>query len=322
MNPLVERYLQHVAQDLPKAERGDIEKELRSQIQDQLDDRVGPAPTQAETAGVLAELGDPRKLAASYGAVNYLVGPALYPYLREVLRHGWLIVPTLIMLMHGISALVGGGQRGFVAVFIQAGLQALWTGVTFTGIVVLIFAVLEREGVQAKPASKPFDPLTMADLSADTRVDRADATVDIAVDLFTALVALYFLAVGGLTWRMSLSDPGPVLPVPVGGLIFLIVITLGNVATKLVALLRNRWTFVTTLAETLLDSLFAIGLYIAILKPLTDMILDTVPDLRNVTWVALSPELIAFAVIAISLVAHAHRLFLLWPKAQQVRSTT
>ena len=55
--------------------RDSIEAELRSQIQDQLEDRYGDDPTEAEVAAVLAELGDPRRMAASYGGEQYLVGP-------------------------------------------------------------------------------------------------------------------------------------------------------------------------------------------------------------------------------------------------------
>jgi hypothetical protein len=90
MSELIERYVHQVGRYLPNKERAEIQAELRSQIQDQLDDRYEGAPTQADVAAVLKELGDPRRMAASYGGEQYLVGPDLYPVMMMVLRRGWV----------------------------------------------------------------------------------------------------------------------------------------------------------------------------------------------------------------------------------------
>ena len=81
MSELIERYVHQVGRYLPSKERAEIQAELRSQIQDQLEDRYEGAPTQTDVAAVLKELGDPRRMAASYGGEQYLVGPDLYPCL-------------------------------------------------------------------------------------------------------------------------------------------------------------------------------------------------------------------------------------------------
>ena len=45
MTELIERYVHQVGRYLPPKERAEIEAELRSQIQDQLDDRYAGSPT-------------------------------------------------------------------------------------------------------------------------------------------------------------------------------------------------------------------------------------------------------------------------------------
>ena len=62
MSELVERYVHQVGRYLPNKEREEIQAELRSQIQDQLDDRYEGAPTETDVAAVLKELGDPRRM--------------------------------------------------------------------------------------------------------------------------------------------------------------------------------------------------------------------------------------------------------------------
>ncbi|MFN8419308.1 MAG: helix-turn-helix transcriptional regulator [Anaerolineae bacterium] len=84
---LVERYVHQIGRYLPPKERAEIEAELRSsQIEDQLEDRYGAAPTLTEIGSVLTELGEPRQLASSYNREQYLVGPELYPIMMTILR--------------------------------------------------------------------------------------------------------------------------------------------------------------------------------------------------------------------------------------------
>ena len=121
----------------------------------------------------------------------------------------------------------------------------------------------------------------------------------------------YFLSVGGLTWRLSLSDPGTVLPVPAAGLLVMLVATLGTLAMNCVALLRSRWTFRTWLADAVFELISIAGLYVAVLKPLVEKISSSVPMLA-----AQTPELIALIAVVISLATHARKLYQLWPRGQ------
>src|SRR5258708_33845857 len=76
-----ERYLATVLRSIPEPKRTDVERELRSSIEDAIEERLA-AGHDASTAErvVLEALGDPSALAAaSPGQPNYLIGPELFP---------------------------------------------------------------------------------------------------------------------------------------------------------------------------------------------------------------------------------------------------
>ena len=101
MTDLVERYVYKVGSYLPESEREEVQNELRSLIQDQLDDRFKGAPTQDDVVELLKEFGDPRQMAASYGREQYLIGPDLYPTMMYVLQRGWVWVPIMTVSTMG-----------------------------------------------------------------------------------------------------------------------------------------------------------------------------------------------------------------------------
>ena len=101
---LLDRYMQEISNNLPAKKQADLTAEIRSLIEDTLDDRsqVEGRPVDEEmVAGVLKEFGSPEKVAASYLPERYLVGPQLYPTYMLVLR----IVLTVMVVV----ALVGLG---------------------------------------------------------------------------------------------------------------------------------------------------------------------------------------------------------------------
>lgn len=80
---MISRYIYAVTQRLPLSQRDDIAEELRSLIEDMLDERVqGGRITDKDVEAVLLDLGSPKLLAQKYrGSKGYLIGSALfYPY--------------------------------------------------------------------------------------------------------------------------------------------------------------------------------------------------------------------------------------------------
>ena len=295
MADLVERYIHQVGRYLPGKERADIEAELRSQIHDQLEDRYGKTPTEADVAAVLTELGDPRRMAASYGSEQYLVGPDLYPVMMMVLRRGWVIVPPIAILVRVLATVLGDDSGNFIMLLLESIGGAFQATFLFTAIVVLIFAILQHSGEDLDEITgndTGFNPLDLPAVDHPAEVDRVEATFGIAFGSFFVLVLLYFLRVGGLTLRFNLGDPGEVIPVPIPWLIALIVIVIGQVIMELVALLRGRWTVATWLFETVLEIAGAFALYYVLWLPLSEVLFAAVPALTNVPLFERGPEII------------------------------
>jgi hypothetical protein len=306
MADMIERYIHEVGRYVPQKERADIQAELRSQIHDQLEDRYGASPTDENVAEVLRELGNPRRMATSYGGEQYLIGPDLYPAMMSVLRRGWVFVPPIVVLVNVVVALFGSEPVTFGGLLVQTILnvmQSLWI---LTGVTVIIFVILQHSGEdldEITGQSKEFDPYALPEIDDPAGIDRVEASFGVAIGTFFTLVLLYYLRVGGLTLRFDLSDPGDVLPVPVVWLVVLILAIVGQVVMSLLALRRNRWTVGTLLVETAFEVVGAFGLYYAVLEPLFGVLIDAVPALANVPFIGRSPEIFLAASVVIALIS-------------------
>ncbi len=84
----IERYIYAVTRKLPAKQRSDIEKELRSLINDMLSEKIGDREAaEADLDAVLLELGDPDQLSDQYRTKSkFLIGPAYYDTYIFVLK--------------------------------------------------------------------------------------------------------------------------------------------------------------------------------------------------------------------------------------------
>ena len=311
MNEFVERYVHQVGAYLPRKERADIEAELRSQIQDQLDDRYQDTPTQAEVEAVLAELGEPRLMAASYQPDRYLVGPKLYPMLMLVLRYGWLILPTIIVFLSAFNWINATEPPPLTDVVLETLLSIVQTVFGFSGVVVLMFAILERTGWDIDPSrmkNGKFDPTSLPKVDDPRTVDRAEAAGGIAFGTIVMLVIIYFVYVGGLTLRFNLSDPGDVIPFPTSWAIALIVSGFSMIIIHIIVLQRNRWSLFLWVLETVLEVFGMICAYFVIYQPLFNRLLETAPDLANLPVA----EIVVVLPAVITLIGRGSKVVAMW----------
>lgn len=306
MADLVERYVHQVGRYLPPKERAEIEAELRSQIQDQLDDRFEGTPAQADIVTVLAELGHPYQMAASYNRDQYLIGPDLYPYMTMVLRYVWVIVPTVVLFLNIFGALTSSQPSPVVNVLFESLFAAVQTTFVFFGVVVLLFAFIQRISAELEEEAKPFNPLELPEVDDPYVVDRVEAIFGLAFGAFFMLILLYFLRVGGLTLRFNLSDPGEVNPVPLVWMILLIIAVFAMTLLQLLMLRRNRWSVGLWLFETVLEVIAPIFLYFAILVPAFEPVIAANPVFTN------APQIIAGGLAVLTLINRGAKLIRLW----------
>jgi hypothetical protein len=94
---LLDRYLEAVKKHLPWQRQDDIVAELRANLEAQLEEKeaaLGRPLPQAEAEAWLKQLGSPMQMAAPYQPQQYLIGPAIFPIYRNVMKIAvsWCIV--------------------------------------------------------------------------------------------------------------------------------------------------------------------------------------------------------------------------------------
>jgi hypothetical protein len=143
---LIDRYIAEIGKHLPIQDRGDIQKEIRSTLEDMLEDRrAGREADEAMLVDLLREFGKPEDVAASYLPERRLIGPQMYPIFSLV---AWIALPTLatvLLITLGIGLFSAEMTpletlKGIGTLLLQVG-QTL---VTAFGSIVLTFAILER----------------------------------------------------------------------------------------------------------------------------------------------------------------------------------
>ncbi|MBE2271805.1 MAG: hypothetical protein IAE80_26465 [Anaerolinea sp.] len=317
MSELIDRYVHQVGLYVRPKERADIEAELRSQIQDQLEDRYGSTPTPAEVAAVLKQLGDPRTMAASYSSEQYLVGPDLYPFMMTVLRFGLPLVPAVVVIANIVGAALSPEGADWVSLLIGSIFTAFQAALIFFAVVVAFFAILQRSGEEVRETAQPeFNPADLPAVDDPSAVDRLESGIGIALVVLFGVAILYFLQVGGLTLRFNLSDPGDVLPVPTTWLVVLLVATFSNLFLNLWALMRRRWTVGTWLLQTALDIVGAVGVYFVLLLPVVERLKQTEPELS--ARLPLDQLISGFTVltVAVMVLTSGFKLIRLWQNRQ------
>ena len=92
---LIDKYIAEVGKHLPRKNRADIEAEIRSTLEDMLEERKQATGEVEDKAVIelLKEYGAPRDVAASYTGPRYLIGPRVYPTFELVTK---IVVAVLL----------------------------------------------------------------------------------------------------------------------------------------------------------------------------------------------------------------------------------
>ena len=191
---LIDKYTAEVGKHLPRRQHADIEAEIRSTLEDMLEERK-QGQTQDEEALIVAllkEYGSPREVAATYKTHQYLIGPRLFPTFETVLRIVLAVVAGASLIGLGFS-LTKTGWTGpeFAAALGQwfGGLISSLIGAF--GNIALIFAIIERTQAanRFEKEVKEWDPKA---LSSEPDPDRIDLPDHIATIIFTVLGLVIF----------------------------------------------------------------------------------------------------------------------------------
>jgi hypothetical protein len=203
---LIELYVNEVGRHLPQKNRSDIEAEIRSVLQDMLDERVkqtGQAVNDDMILDILREYGSPEKVAASYQGERHLIGPRLYPTFEKVLFTIWPITVILALVGMGISlSLSHSTARDVIGIISESFWSMIGSVISTLGILVLIFAILERTvpEFQLKTRDvKEWDPRSLKKVSPPDQVKPVELLVEIFFAGLAIMIFNFFPEVIGFT---------------------------------------------------------------------------------------------------------------------------
>ena len=265
MTSWTERYLATALRSIPEPKRADVERELRSSIDDAVEERVGGGEDRvAAERAVLEGLGDPTRLAAGYsGRPSFLIGPELFPiYRRLVPRLLAIIVPISATALAALSIIAGGDVYDGITAAIGAVIETTFSILFFT---TFTFVFIERADAARE---------ARAGLVASTgkwTVERLPASpaVRISANETIGEVVTILLMIGGLLLLngVAVDAPGGRIPMLDGArtgfwVPALIAVLAMLAVLQIVVYAVGRWTFGLAAAFTVLEVAFALPILV------------------------------------------------------------
>ncbi len=299
---LLDRYVAEVGKNLPLLKgREDIEKELRSTLEDMLEDRIsttGRMRDETMEIELLKEYGSPQKVAATYNPQPYLIGPRLFPFFLMVLKIVITVIVTVLLILTGIRAatdtpfmgmefvnIVGKGLGGIVSAAIAA-----------FGNVVIVFAILERvlpeKEISGFNDEKDWNPASLAKEPDPDSVKRGDLIAEIIFTfLGLALLNLYPEILGA-----SIFTGGELFFIPMFSEVFfnflpwINAIFFAEIVLDIYLLRNAVWTPITRIAKILIQ-IASIVLAVIILRA-PNIIGFTADSFKNIPDSSIDGELL------------------------------
>lgn len=164
---LIDRYVMEVGRRLPQKQRADVQLELRSALQDALDERGLDADRQEDEDKVvelLKEFGKPSHVAEGYGAHAFLVGPELLSFYWGVLRISAFGVSIAFLVLLVLAALSRGNLGLAIGETIGGYVHGLLVGFA---VVTIIFILLERLLPGLHLPAEEWDPRSLPQITPD-----------------------------------------------------------------------------------------------------------------------------------------------------------
>lgn len=241
---LIDRYIHEVGRHLPRKNRQDIQVELRSAMQDALEDRYGRHPSQEDVIAFLKDFGSPRTVASSYYPEGqYLIGPALFPLFRLVAGIALAAVVGAQILAWGVAIFFAGDPLSPLNA-----LAGLINSIPMTfGMVVIVFAVLQWFDVRPELEEGAWDPTDLPQLDTHQPVKRGERIFGLVIGtLILAFLFFFPEYIGFITAPGGEFIANPVIPEYI---VWISVSLAAGIALDVYLLWQGRWSMVSRIAK-------------------------------------------------------------------------
>ena len=277
---LIERYIAEVGKHLPRNQRADIEAEIRSTLEDMLEERkqAEGEVSEAQVIELLKEYGAPREVAESYTGPNYLIGPRVYPTFELVTRIVMIVLFALALAGLGLglaqSRLTG---PEFLKTVGDSALDLLGGLITVFGNLVLAFAILER--VLPAKEFEEEEEWNPAELAREPDPDRVKFGEQIFETFFLIVFLVIFNLYPGMIGIGFFNENDWVFISPIlteaffSYLLWINILILLQFGFNIILLRRGWWNTGLSVANAVLE-LAGIALAVAMLRG---------PDLASLT---------------------------------------
>jgi hypothetical protein len=311
---LVDRYIAEVGRHLPEKNRADIEAEIRSMLEDMLEERGKSAQSADDKliAEILEQLGDPKLLASQYApSQRYLIGPSWYEvYVQTLQRVLYIVLPIFAAVTFILT--LADNPLDFAEALGEAFGGAFDVGLQILFWITVVFVLLERsDEVPYQTKSIESNKWTIAQLPKTPhkrQISIGEALTDIVMDLF---VFLWIVLPLFQNWFQSDSNPVPFLNPDLWNVwlpVFFVLMTM-NLIHDAFKLKIGNWTPTLTATNVLLclaSIIYIVALVTTqqVINPAFLATLDSTQfsELRNVTtWATWTVNISAAILVGILL---------------------
>jgi len=269
MKDWIDRYLYAVGQKLPRLQREDIKKELKSAILDALDERIANQKlqkgedyeaTEEDVFAILESFGPPDEVAAKYRPSNrYLIGPELYDLYCLLLCIVLGAVALGISIATTIDILYSPDP--FIQQLFKLPMNLISASISTVGAVTIIFALIQRfgkeESIKGIDLNKNWSPRSLEPVPVAYDVIKMPDTIAaicitvvalIIFNWFPHIIAMYSVSQGILSVTPIFN-----LDVLAGYMKYMNIFWIGAVLLNIYKLKAGKWNTVLRLTEIVID---------------------------------------------------------------------
>jgi hypothetical protein len=281
---LIDRYIYAVTSRLTAKQQSDIEKELRTLIDDMLEQYPEEEPMESKITKVLLELGDPAILADSYRETKrYLIGPQNFDNYQLILK----IVMGAVFLGISIASALGSffssqlDVASMISEYISILFSALMQGFAW---VTVIFAIAEYKGIKLMSGMEKEGNWNLSDLPVVPEKEAAISRVDsiFSILFLTISTSIFYFAPQLIAVYFKNGTAGfnliPIFNISVlnSYKLFIIAIFILGIVKEVPKIVSGRWTLKLSIFVTILS----------LASMILSLIVISNPDIWNINFVS------------------------------------